>query len=807
MADLIIRPSGDNTVAFSPKTGGSNYLMVDEVSADDNTTYVYGESGSDLYDLDDHSSESGTISNVRVTVRAKNYNAISATMNIKIKIGGTEYQDASADTLTGTWTTFYHDWAQNPNTSSAWTWTNIDDLLAGFAITGLFGDSYVTQVFVTVTYSETTSDDSTPAYTRGSDSGDDSQAAFLEGTTTYIRDLEVQVVDSLDNDVVDNLSNYVVVTRKFYCHQQVAYLEGEAGGTPADDSIPAYLTGTGGAIDNHAAYLEGAPSRSSASAYLVGGIETDDNQAAYMEGEGIAVTSDISAYLMGYPRSSVSAFTQGAIGTFSKYKTYTIPEPDETITDFILMLTVLSSNDLRTVSNGGYVQNTVSNGGVGRNITVPCDMVFADDKFNETVFDFEWEWYDPTTGGFTAHIRIPTLSTGDDRVIYVTFGDDSIDDTQENITEVWGTDYKMVLHLAEASGNRLDSTIYGRDASPVNSPGRTDGNIIIPPSKWAVEFDPADSDEALEVPWDEELSNMDDGWTCEIWLKTQDTTPSEIAYAIGMGDYTDGWICWLATYSKIQAYFNAKGCTSYYTQTSGKNLWGIVWDEPNNYWRLYRDVLQTASYYNPGVPTIDEGQPLVIGGNPEDTDSNSWYGWVDEVRWYRGVRTAAWFKATHGTCNSPATLSSTEDVVQTSSTPAFLEGYTAGVSSKPAYLEGVGLPSSSQSAYLNGGIAASDSQSAYLTGPNVESSSISAYLAGPLSSDSSVSAYLEGNPPPTTSSVSAFLWADWPPDPNVAESSMHGYLEGDGTFPFSDDYTGTNEDDWNEVKWQTGFGA
>ena len=116
MATFTTRPSAAGDVTqLSPSTG-SNWENVDEVSADDGGTYNDGD-GYDLYNLTNHTTEAGAISNVRVHFRYQCSTGASATGYAKIKIGGTEY-DGDSESTVG-WASFSHDWAINPNTSAA----------------------------------------------------------------------------------------------------------------------------------------------------------------------------------------------------------------------------------------------------------------------------------------------------------------------------------------------------------------------------------------------------------------------------------------------------------------------------------------------------------------------------------------------------------------------------------------------------------------------------------------------------------------------------------------------------------------
>lgn len=120
--------------------------------------------------------------------------------------------------------------------------------------------------------------------------------------------------------------------------------------------------------------------------------------------------------------------------------------------------------NLKTVGNGGEVTN--ANG---------YDIIFssaANDFTGASKLDFEIESYNASTGQFIAHVRIPTVSSSVDTVIYLVWGNALISTSQENITGVWDSHYKAVYHLKDGSTlSLLDST--GNSASLTNSGSAT----------------------------------------------------------------------------------------------------------------------------------------------------------------------------------------------------------------------------------------------------------------------------------------------------------------------------------------------
>jgi len=102
------------------------------------------------------------------------------------------------------------------------------------------------------------------------------------------------------------------------------------------------------------------------------------------------------------------------------------------------------------------------------------DFVFTDDLGNK--FNHEIELYDNITGQLFAWVNIPILSSTNDTVLYLYYGNPSCDN-QENISGVWDSNFVMVQHHNESSGTRFDSTLNGFDATPNNVAHNPDGMI------------------------------------------------------------------------------------------------------------------------------------------------------------------------------------------------------------------------------------------------------------------------------------------------------------------------------------------
>lgn len=169
MSTLILRPNSDDTQYQNPAmAGGTNYALIDEATKDE-ADYTYlaataeGNAQLDLYGFPDHSSESGTINSVTVKAYLKyiltGTCTNNATFNPSVKISSTTYASGEQN-LTSSTALYSYAWTTNPATSSAWTWSEIDALLAGDYIKNGWVDKsnrrtpYKYQLWVEVDYTE-----------------------------------------------------------------------------------------------------------------------------------------------------------------------------------------------------------------------------------------------------------------------------------------------------------------------------------------------------------------------------------------------------------------------------------------------------------------------------------------------------------------------------------------------------------------------------------------------------------------------------------------------------------------------------
>lgn len=158
MPTLTLRPNGAGNYTNVPNqhpTSDAHWDKVDEVVADDLTTYVFTAANTtafrDSYTLED-TAQVGTVNNVTVHHRTK---MMSDTGYITpfLRLGGTDQDGAEVAAGSGSWLNG-NETISRPG-GGGWSFTDINNLEVGAILKGASGLSCVlTQTYVVVDYSE-----------------------------------------------------------------------------------------------------------------------------------------------------------------------------------------------------------------------------------------------------------------------------------------------------------------------------------------------------------------------------------------------------------------------------------------------------------------------------------------------------------------------------------------------------------------------------------------------------------------------------------------------------------------------------
>lgn len=154
------RPDGAVRSDHTPVGEANNWECVDEVVPDEDATYVYesGGAGTDMYDIPNHTTESGTINSATLYYRCRKLNN-DCTANA---CSDTEFTPPGASviggcfTLNTDWTTYSDTYPFNPWTGLPLTWTDIDGMQPGVYLGcgGATNQAECTQVYLVVNYTK-----------------------------------------------------------------------------------------------------------------------------------------------------------------------------------------------------------------------------------------------------------------------------------------------------------------------------------------------------------------------------------------------------------------------------------------------------------------------------------------------------------------------------------------------------------------------------------------------------------------------------------------------------------------------------
>jgi hypothetical protein len=116
-------------------------------------------------------------------------------------------------------------------------------------------------------------------------------------------------------------------------------------------------------------------------------------------------------------------------------------------------------------TNFPVVVDLTDSGLKGKAQTSGNDFVFTD--ANKVKLSHEIERYDSGTGHLVAWVKVPSLSSTVDTVIYMYYGNPNCP-SQQSKTTVWDTNYLMTLHLSESVIAHYDSTSNLNNAMPTS---------------------------------------------------------------------------------------------------------------------------------------------------------------------------------------------------------------------------------------------------------------------------------------------------------------------------------------------------
>jgi type II secretory pathway pseudopilin PulG len=321
---------------------------------------------------------------------------------------------------------------------------------------------------------------------------------------------------------------------------------------------------------------------------------------------------------------------------------------------------------LKDVANGGHVEQ--SDGG---------DIFFTSSD-GTTKLDHEIEQYTASTGKLVAWVKIDTLSSTVDSVIYMYYGNSSptIPD-QWNIPGVWDTNFRLVNHMKDdpsvstdcAGGvgtkESCDSTSNSNNGDSYGT--MTTGDLVAGNVGQAIDFDA--SDDYIDTGSSSSLDQFT-AITLSTWInpRSEGEGPdgARIIEKKGSGD---GWEFFI-----VDSYVNAINFEVDYSSTDLRrltnnnsfslNTWQYVvvtWDgsiDLNNI-HIYVDGVETGYQLErsgSGTRGNDSTQSVFIGGNGNAIGEDNFDGIIDEVRISNTTRSADWIASSFNNQSDPVSF-------------------------------------------------------------------------------------------------------------------------------------------------------
>lgn len=279
------------------------------------------------------------------------------------------------------------------------------------------------------------------------------------------------------------------------------------------------------------------------------------------------------------------------------------------------------------------------------------DIKFEDANGNQ--LSHEIESYDASTGTLWAHVKIPSLSSSSDTIIYVYYGNDSASN-QESVADVWSNNFEAVYHLDESASGTGNADVYKDSTANDNhgddyvSSSVKDGQI-----GDGQTFD--GTDDYIEVPHSSSL-NVTSGLTLSFW--TAVGSLSGYTEMVGKPSYFDWGI-----YSDSDSYDNTPHYNIHVEGTrydfrgpsmSGGNLHRVSQTYDGDVFEGYFDggTVNSDSSMSGNLDTNTDS--LMIAHS--STSGRYFETTLDEIRVSSIARSDAWLSTSYTNQNSPRTF-------------------------------------------------------------------------------------------------------------------------------------------------------
>jgi hypothetical protein len=304
----------------------------------------------------------------------------------------------------------------------------------------------------------------------------------------------------------------------------------------------------------------------------------------------------------------------------------------------------------------------------------------------ETVLDYEIENYTSSTGSIVAWVRVPSISSTTDTIIYLYYGNSEAD-AVPNPTGVWSNNFKAVWHLTEdpsgtapqiidSTSNDNDGTSMGSMTSADQTVGMFDGCIKFGGTDDKINIQP---DTSLNIAgnatisgWFKLPSNHDSTTSSRILLEKHISNNYDFTITLAGHDYTYSTVTKGSMVMKTENQLVDGGIRYKYTS---RTSWSAgTWyhfvgriDANNNANNVIFINGVSDIGGNVGAATnadLSFDTDWHFGGGNVDTANiptgvNHSDAYIDELRIASGIRSNAWIDAEYKNQNNPGNFYTT----------------------------------------------------------------------------------------------------------------------------------------------------
>jgi hypothetical protein len=358
---------------------------------------------------------------------------------------------------------------------------------------------------------------------------------------------------------------------------------------------------------------------------------------------GATTTINAIAYASGMTDSAVAPATYTIAGwyntSWSDRKSISIAHTkvsgSSSLTNFPVLVSLTDAN-LATVANGG-------NAGLADG----TDILFTASD-GATKLNHEIESYNPSTGQLIAWVRVPSVSSTADTVIYIYYGDASATN-QQNPTGVWDSNYLGVYHLSNGT------TLSGNDSTANENNANTGTD-----SATAGKIDGAASNTSTSPYISMPALGSFSSATFSTWLNANTLTSAAGLIFSRSGSVATGMN--LAGNQHLGYTWDNNDPNTYSWDSglalpTGSWVYAVVTISPtgaNAYLGSNGSIASASQSYTENAQ--NSGAAWLIGSDAQDLIGRHFDGSFDEVRISNIARSADWIATEYNNQSSPSTF-------------------------------------------------------------------------------------------------------------------------------------------------------